>query len=74
MKKKSDETVSSLLIDGETITSAKEISNYFNTFFKRCRKNKHKYCQVRKTHLSYLGPENNEVELFPSHYLLVTSH
>ena len=33
MKKKSDESVSSLLIDGEIITSAKELSNYFNNFF-----------------------------------------
>ena len=33
MKKKSDESVSSLLIDGQIITCVKEISNYFNNFF-----------------------------------------
>ena len=33
MKRKSDESISSLLIDGQIITSAKEISNYFNNFF-----------------------------------------
>ena len=33
MKKKSGESISSLLIDDQIITSAKEISNYFNNFF-----------------------------------------
>ena len=33
MKKKSDESISSLLIDGQIITSAKEISDYFNNLF-----------------------------------------
>ena len=33
MKKESDESISSLLIDGEIISSAKEISNYFNNCF-----------------------------------------
>ena len=33
MKKGSDKSISSLLIDGEIISSAKEISNYFNNFF-----------------------------------------
>ena len=33
MEKKSDESISSLLIDCQIITSAKEISNYFNNFF-----------------------------------------
>ena len=32
MKKKSDESISSLLIDSQIITSAKEICNYFNNF------------------------------------------
>ena len=32
MKKKSDDSISSLLIDSQ-ISSAKEISNYFNNFF-----------------------------------------
>ena len=48
MRKKSDESISSLLIDGQIIASAKEVSNYFN---KCCQKNKQKYCQVKeKTH------------------------
>ena len=33
MKKESDEFISSPLIDSEIISSAKEISNYFNDFF-----------------------------------------
>ena len=33
MKKESEESIFSLLIDGEIISSAKEISNYFNNFF-----------------------------------------
>ena len=33
MKKKSDKSISSLLIDSQIITGAKEICNYFNNFF-----------------------------------------
>ena len=33
MKKESDVSISSLLIDDEIISSAKEISNYLNNFF-----------------------------------------
>ena len=33
MKQKSGESISGLPIDGQIITSAKEISNYFNNFF-----------------------------------------
>ena len=33
MKKESDESISSLVIDDEIISSTKEISNYFNNFF-----------------------------------------
>ena len=33
MKKKSGESISGLPIDGQLITSAKEISNYFNNIF-----------------------------------------
>ena len=33
MKKKSGESISGLPIDGQIITSAKEISNYFDNFF-----------------------------------------
>ena len=48
MKKESDKSISSLLIDDEMITSANEISNYFNNFFtsvaEKINKNK---CQVK---------------------------
>ena len=33
MKKKSDKSISSLLIDSQIITGAKEICNHFNNFF-----------------------------------------
>ena len=60
MKKKSDESTSSLLIDGETITSAKEISNHFNNVFTSVAKKINKnIVKPKQTHLSYLGPENN---------------
>ena len=32
-EKKSDESIPSLLIDNQLITSAKQISNHFNNFF-----------------------------------------
>ena len=43
IKNKSDESISSLLIDNQLITSAKQISNHFNNFFasvaeKKCDK------------------------------------
>ena len=48
MKKKSDESISSLLIDGQIITSAKEISNHFNNFFTNvAKKINKKYCQTK---------------------------
>ena len=60
MKKESDESISSLLIDGEIISSAKEISNYFNNFFTSVAEKINKnIVKSKKTHLSYLGPENN---------------
>ena len=34
MRKKSEESISSLQIYGQIITSAQQISNYFNNFFK----------------------------------------
>ena len=55
MKKKSDKSISSLLIDGQ-ITSAKEISNYFNNFFTSVTEKINKNIEA---YLSYLGPENN---------------
>ena len=60
MKKGSDESISSLLIDGEIISSAKEISNYFNNYFTSIAEKINKnIVRSKKTHLSYLGPENN---------------
>ena len=60
MKKKSEESISSLLIDGQIIKSAKEISNHFNNFFKTVAKKINKnIVKPKQTHLSYLGPENN---------------
>ena len=60
MKKESDETISSFLIDGEIISSAKKISSYFNNFFASVAEKINKnIVKSKKTHLSYLGPENN---------------
>ena len=60
MKKKSDKSISSLLTDSEMITSAKEISNHFNNFFTSVAKKINKnIVKPKQTHLSYLGPENN---------------
>ena len=60
MKKKSDESISSLLIDGRIITSAKEISIHFNNFFASLAKKINKnIVNPKQTHLSYLGCENN---------------
>ena len=45
MEKKSDDSISSLLIDGEIITNVKEMSHYFNTLITSvAEKNKLKYC------------------------------
>ena len=60
MKKKSDKIISSLPIDGQIITSAKEISNDFNNFFTSAAKKINKnIVKPKQTHLSYLGCENN---------------
>ena len=60
MKKKSDEFICSLLIDGQIITSAKEISNHFNIFFTSVAKKINKnIVKPKQAHLSYLGRENN---------------
>ena len=60
MKKESEESIFSLLIDGEIISSAKEISNYFNNYFTSIAEKINKnIVRSKKTHLSYLGPENN---------------
>ena len=68
MKKKSGESISSLPIDDQIITSAKEISNYFNNFLTsvavKINKN---IVKSKKTHLSYLGHENsNTIFLSPT--------
>ena len=69
MKKKSDDSISSLLIDSQIISSAKEISNYFNNFFTSVavRINKNIVKSTKKTFLSYLGHENkNTIFLSPT--------
>ena len=58
MKKGSDKSISSLLIDGEIISSAKEIFNYFNNFsvfYKCCRKNKNIAQKLIEQHI-FLSP------------------
>ena len=57
MKKKSGESILSLQIDSQMITSAEGISNYFNNFFTSVAKKV--LSSQQKTHLSYLGPDNN---------------
>ena len=56
MKKGSDESISSLLIDGEIISSAKEISNYFNNYFTSIAEKINKnIVRSKKTHLPTLA-------------------
>ena len=53
MKNKSDESISSLLIDNQSITSAKQIYNHLNNVFTSiAEKNKQNFCQSKKTHIS----------------------
>ena len=53
MKNKSDKSISSLLIDCQIVTSAKKISNYFNTFFTSVAVQTNKnIVKSKKTHLS----------------------
>ena len=67
MKKESGKSISSLLIDGKIIPSAKEMSNYFNNFFKSVVKKINKNIVKSKKHLCYLGPENyNTILLSPT--------
>ena len=67
MKKESGKSISSLLIDGRIIPSAKEMSNYFNNFFKSVIKKINKNIIKSKKHLCYLGPENyNTILLSPT--------
>ena len=58
MKNKSDKSISSLLIDNQLITSAKQISNHFNNFFTSIAEKKGNIVKAKKTHLSYVGPGN----------------
>ena len=58
MKNKSDKSISSLLIDNQLITSARQISNHFNNFFTSIAEEINRnIVKAKKTHLSYLGPE-----------------
>ena len=68
MKNQSDESISSLLIDNQLITSAKQISNHLNNFFTSItEKINRNIAKAKKTHLSYLGPENkNTIFLAPT--------
>ena len=68
MKNKSDESVSSLLIDKQLITSARQISNHFNNFFTSIAEiiNKN-IAKAKKTHLLHCGQENkNTILLSPA--------
>ena len=69
MKKESDKSISSLLIDNEIKTSGKEISNYFNNFFINVAKiiKKNIVNSKKKKTFTYLGPENiNTIFLSPT--------
>ena len=68
IKNKSDESISSLLIDNQLITSAKQISDHFNNFFTSIAEKIHRnIVKAKKTHLSYLGPETkNTIFLSPT--------
>ena len=69
MKKNSDKSISSLLIDCQIVTSAKKISNYFNTFFTSVAVKTNKYIvkSKKKTLVLYLGHENsNTIFLSPT--------
>ena len=64
-KKKSDESISSLLIDGQIITSAKEICNYFNNFLTSVAvKINKKNCQVKNKKNTYPTLAMKTVTLF----------
>ena len=66
MRKKSEESISSLQIYGQIITSAQQISNYFNNFFTSVavKINKNTVKSKKKKHLSYLGHENSNTIFF----------
>ena len=66
MRKKSEESISSLQIYGQIITSAQQISNYFNNFFTSVavKINKNTVKSKKKKNLSYLGHENSNTIFF----------
>ena len=68
MKNRSDESVSSLLIDNQLITSAKKTSSHFNNCFTSiAEKINRNIVKAKKTHLLYLSPENkNTIFLSPT--------
>ena len=68
IKNKSDESFSSLLIDNQLITSAKQISNHFNNFFTSIAEKINKnIAKAKKTHLLHCGQENkNTILLSPA--------
>ena len=66
MKNKSDESIFSLLIDNQLITSAKQMSNHFNNFFTSiAEKINRNIVKGKKPHLLYLGPENKNTIFLP---------
>ena len=48
MKNKSDESIFSVLIDNQLITSTKQISNHFKIFFTSIAEKINKHCQSKK--------------------------
>ena len=67
MKSKSDESISSVLIDNQLITNPKQNSNHFGNFFTSiAEKINRNIVKAKKTHLSHLGPENNTNFIFPT--------
>ena len=67
MENKSNESISSLLSDNQLINVV-QFSNHFDYFWKKSIAEKiNRHCRSKKTHFSYLGPENNKtIFLFPT--------
>ena len=62
IKNKSDESISSILIDNQLTTSGKQISNHFHNFFtSTAEKINRNIDKAKKTHFSYLGPETKNI-------------
>ena len=60
MKKESGKSISSLVIDGEIISSAKKISNYFNNFLTSVVEKINK--NIVKSKKTLIVPENNNTK------------